>query len=112
MGLKKKNYEVEKIGITLPLAYAQVREISIYENECNATIFVHKDRESIEKFAPIETKTLCFKFERSKNLLEQIYDKAKESYFGNWEDDIVTEATTEKDAPEIDGTAEEAKEWF
>jgi hypothetical protein len=89
MGLKKKNYEVEKIGITLPLAYAQVREISIYENECNATIFVHKDRESIEKFAPIETKTLCFKFDRSKNLLGQIYENAKEKFFHDWQDDII-----------------------
>lgn len=105
MGLKKRNYEVEKIGITLPLAYAQVREISIYENECNATIFIHKDRESIEKFAPIETKTLCFKFDRNQNLLEQIYAKAKEIYFGNWEDDIVTEEET---APEV--SAEEATE--
>ena len=96
MGLKKKNYEVEKIGITLPLAYAQVREISIYENECNATIFVHKNRETVERFAPIETKTLCFKFDRSENLLEQIYAKAKGSYFADWEDDIVTEATTRR----------------
>ena len=105
MGLKKNNHEVKSIGITLPAAYAQVREIRLHGMECTAVIYIHKDRESVATFAPIDQRTIYFAFDRSKNLLEQIYAKAKEIYFGNWEDDIVTE---EKTAPEV--SAEEATE--
>ena len=98
MGLKKNNHEVKSIGIILPTAYAQVREIQLHGTECSAVIYIHKDRESVATFAPIDQRTIYFTFDRGKNLLEQIYAKAKDSYFGNWEDDIVTEteATTEE----------------
>ena len=89
MGLKKSNYTVRSIGIELPTAYAQVTEIHLYGDECSAEIRIHKDRDSIGKFQPIEKRSVEVKIDRNRNLLEQIYAKAKEIYFGNWQDDII-----------------------
>ena len=107
MGLKKSNYTVRSVGIELPTAYAQVTEIHLYGDECNAEIRIHKDRESVSKFQPIEVRSVEVKIDRNQNLLEQIYARAKEIYFRNWEDDIVTE---EKTAHEVG--AEEATGWY
>lgn len=95
MGLKKSNYKVLNMGIELPEAYAQVTAIRLRGDDCEAEIAIQKNRESIFKFRPIDRRNLHFKIDRSQNLLEQIYAKAKETYFGDWEDDIVTEENEE-----------------
>ena len=92
MGLKKNNYEVKNMGITLPTAYAQVRQVQLQDKACTAILYIHKDRESVATFAPIDQRTIYLTIDRNQNLLEQIYAKAKASYFGNWEDDIVEPA--------------------
>ena len=95
MGLKKSNYASRSIGIELPSAYAKVTEIHLYGDECSAEIHIHKDRESIGKFQPIERRSVVFMIDRTKNLFEQIYAKAKNIYFIGWEDDIVDESAGE-----------------
>ena len=46
MGLKKTNYEVKDLGITLPMAYAVVRKLDRHGNCGYAELWVHNSREN------------------------------------------------------------------
>lgn len=107
MGLKRKDYSVDNMAIVLSDAYAQVKELHLRGEVCTAVFHIQRDRESLSALTPFEKKTLSFKADRHKNLLEQAYEKAKKTLFEGWEDDIVTEEET---APEA--STEEATEWF
>lgn len=95
MGLKKKNYFVESLGLTLPDAYAQIREVYLKGESCTAVFYIQKDRESVASFASLEKIHLNLKIDRNKNLLEQAYDRAKKTLFKGWEDDLVIEESEE-----------------
>ena len=107
MALKGKEYVLEKYGITLPNAYAKIGEVHLRGVICTVLFFIQKDRESVVILEPLDKIPFSFRLDRTKNLLEQAYTKAKETLFNGWEDDIVTEGET---APEVG--AEEATEWY
>lgn len=113
MGFKKENYEVKSMGITLPQAYAVIREMTIKPRYCKATFAIHSTRDLAlnEQVTPIETVVLRVPNDRTDPFLTA-YAKAKEvSYivekdpeteeetqveikgpFAGWEDDIQAEA--------------------
>lgn len=95
MALKGKEYVLKKLGITLSDAYAQIGEVHLKGGICTAVFFIQKDRESVLKLEALEKIPFNFRLDRTENLLEQAYIKAKETLFVGWEDDIVAQEVTE-----------------
>ena len=109
MGLKTTNYEVKKLGITLPTAYAKISDIELKKGR--ATFVIQSSRENTDTLAPIETITVPVDFKRTENPFESAYNAVKGTkdvevmnyetgeletisipqIFNGWEDDIITE---------------------
>lgn len=78
MGLKTTNYEVHNLGITLPEAYAKIREMRLRkDNVVDVTFVVQTTRENTERLAPIETRSIHFTWDRKSDLAETAYAEAK-----------------------------------
>ena len=115
MGLKTTNYEVEKLGITLPQAYAIIGEMQIAKSGSGfAKMYVQATRDAALKLQPLEEKRIDFKWDRKQDIATCVYETAKqkkirkertgefaadgtpieveivlnEQFFG-WEDDII-----------------------
>ncbi len=92
MGLKKSNYEVKEMGINIPEAYAQITQITTDINGvANAVFEIQQDRESVSKKRAIDVVKFGAEIDKEQPLYKQMYEKAKETVFVDWEDDIVTE---------------------
>lgn len=109
MGLKTTNYDVKKLGITLPKAYAVVKNLRIDGESAVADFSIQATRENSFKLQPIETARVYFKVDRNENPYVTAYRVAKGSKevqefkpetgkmetvvkhepFHGWEDDIV-----------------------
>lgn len=76
MGLKTKNYEVKKLGITIPEAYA-VANLSIDGNSCYVTVKIQTSRKNAQKLESLETINTHYVIDRSKNPFEEVYNKLK-----------------------------------
>lgn len=89
MGLKKTNYTVQETGITIPEAYAQIVATSIdKDGKAYAVFAIQQSRGDIGKFTPLETVAITYMVDKEKPLHEQMYLKAKEEIFKDWEDDL------------------------
>ena len=77
MGLKKTNYEIAELGITLPVAYAMVKDIEIRGEQALATIAVQQSRDFALTKKPIATAAIRFKVNRNENPYETAYKLAK-----------------------------------
>lgn len=111
MGLKKENYEVKNMGVTLPQAYAVIRKLNINGNYGMAELAVQANRELAFDKDPYETVNISFEVNRNENPYKTAYAKAKEKTlsmivdpetqeeiiienkmsFADWEDDLVIE---------------------
>lgn len=111
MGLKISNYEVKSMGVTLPTAYAVIRDITVKGEMGVATFAIHSNRElAIDStIRPYHTENVHFKVERNVNDRVTAYNKAitpyvekqynnetgeleditKYPFFYGWEKDIV-----------------------
>lgn len=111
MGLKTKNYEVKSMGITLPEAYAIIRETATSGANGYAKFAIHTTRElaSNKTIKPFEEIRVDFVVNRNANDRETAYAIAKGQKeelhyneetqkvekivknmpFYGWEDDIV-----------------------
>ena len=89
--LKTTNYKTEKIGITLPVAYAILDGLHCDKNQVCATFGVYESRSQSSMYNAIEKKTIRFTWDRISNLAEQAYQRAKQvgGIFEGWQDDIV-----------------------
>lgn len=111
MGLKTTNYTVKDLGITLPNAYALLKEIKVQNDWVTAIFVIQSDRETATDLKPIEVVQVRFEFVRNENPVETAYKLVKgtitdyvfneetgvheptevEMPLCGWEDDIVTE---------------------
>ena len=92
MGLKTNNYNVEGIGIKIPEAYAQITSLTVGMGGITSSVFeVQQSREDIAVKTCLEKKVFKCGVDKSKPIYRQVYEKAKESIFAGWEDDIVDE---------------------
>lgn len=90
MGLKTTNYTVPEINITIPTAYAQITYLDININgEAHAIFDVQQTRDDIKENKSLESFDLFTTIDKSLPVYEQLYTKAKEYKFIDWEDDIV-----------------------
>ena len=82
MGLKTRNYEVKKLGIILPEAYAIVKDLTVKGTSGYAIIAVQSSRENAEKVVKgtmqaVEEVRIDFSVERDSNDRATAYAKAK-----------------------------------
>ena len=98
MGFKTKNYEVKELNITIDNAYAKISNLTITNKGVAYAIFnVQQDREATENLEPLEVISYSCEVDKTLPVHEQVYLKAKEDIFKDWEDDIIS---VEKNATE------------
>lgn len=90
MGLKTNNYIIKDFDIIIPNAYARLADVSVnLSGETFGLFEIHQTREDTDNKTPIEIKTLNCIIDKDLPVHKQVYEKAKETLFINWEDDIV-----------------------
>lgn len=81
MGLKKVNYEVKDLGITLPVAYAVVRKLERHGNGVYAELWIHNSRQNALNNNFLERHSVSFTIKNEReNPLESAYKEAKKRY--------------------------------
>lgn len=104
MGLKKTNYTIEELGLTLPEAYAYIRNLYVYGDKGNAEFVIQASRENAINLHPLKTVNIEFDVNRNESPYVTAYNKAKrvhtiqrgdktitrEMPFHGWTDDIHT----------------------
>lgn len=88
MGLKKDSYKIDKLNIEITPAYAMIGKIEIENDSAIVEMKIHKTREDLEKYEPLETFNIFCNIDRNKSVYEQIYLSVKEDMFKEWEDSI------------------------
>lgn len=91
MGLIKNSYKSEKLNIEITPAYAMVGKIEIENDTAIAEIKIHKTREDLEMYEPLETINITCPIDRNLSVYEQIYIEAKKGLFKDWKDSIESE---------------------
>ena len=111
MGFKTTNYEVKKLGIVLPEAYAIISRLTVDGNRGYAEFAIQSTRDNSLKLQPIETIRISFKVDRNESPFVTAYKKARSQkeekhynpetgeyntvlvggHFYGWEDDIQSE---------------------
>lgn len=89
MGLIKDNYLIENKNITISPAYCMVGEINIRNNMAIAEMLIHKTREDLQNYEPLERVNISCEIDRNLPIYEQLYTRAKELKFSDWQDNIV-----------------------
>lgn len=77
MGLVKYNYEVKGLGITLPMAYAMVKNLNVLGDTATAEFYIQASRDNAINLKPLEIKRLRFKVDRNTNPYETAYIESK-----------------------------------
>ena len=88
MGLKKDSYKIDKLNIEITPAYAMIGKIEIENDSAIVEMKIHKTREDLEKYEPLETFNISCNIDRNKSVYEQIYLSVKEDMFEEWQDSI------------------------
>ena len=78
MGLKKTNYVSNSTGVTLPTAYAVLKNLIIEKDDNVRAIFaIQTSRENATLYRPIDTTTIWFKWDRKTDPAKMAYETAK-----------------------------------
>ena len=89
MGFKKYDYMIKDLGVVVPSAYAKLTDIFVDTNgNANGTMVIQRNRESIDSLQPFDIVEISCKIDKNLPIYEQLYNKAKETNFSDWEDDI------------------------
>ena len=110
MGLKQENYELKKVGITIPEAYAVLRNLIIEsDNRVRAIFAIQQSREMTSTHDPLKKVEVHFVWDRKTDPAKMAYKEAKKQMItravknengewveqefpgelNGWEDDIV-----------------------
>lgn len=98
MGLKKSNYEVKELGLTLETAYAVIHSLQISGTKGTAEFYIQNSpRENAFALKPLERKFVQFPVNRNENPFETAYNYAKGTYPDTeYDPETLTERTVEK----------------
>lgn len=77
MGFKRTNYTIKSNGLTLPEAYAFVKNIYINGEKGKAEFVIQASREDAINLEPLETVKITFKVNRNENPYTTAYNHAK-----------------------------------
>ena len=104
MGLYKREYTSKSTGITLPTAYAVLKDLVLNGNNARAIFVVQSSRDATKTLKPIDKVEVYFTWDRKSDLAKMAYEKAKTQIFVDligdtetktegvlygWEDDII-----------------------
>ena len=99
MGLKKTNYEVKKLGLVLPEAYAQIVSLTVdLDGTASAIVAIQQDRNCVATCLPLVSETYRVRIDKDKPAHRQVYEKLKENLFKGWDDDIVEDVENGEDS--------------
>ena len=89
MGFKTQNYNVKSLDIVVDEAYAQIDRISMdLDGNCLALFKIQTSRDNMKKEA-LEHIDFGCQIDKTEPIHKQIYTRAKEHLFAEWEDDII-----------------------
>jgi hypothetical protein len=103
MGFQKNNYHSEALGLTLPEAYAAIKNIYIEGDRGNAEFVIQASRENALNLTPLERVYVPFTVNRNENPYKTAYEAAKGTrtvktpygktieepmLFNGWRDDV------------------------
>ena len=91
MGLIKKDGTLVK-GVEIKPAYAKLMDFCTLSRKDNALMVqfgISTTRENLDNKLCLEIVQMEIEYNRGESLFNQIYTKAKEDAFKDWEDDIV-----------------------
>ena len=77
MGLKTTNYVSKSMGITLPTAYAVIKDLVLNGNDCRAIFAVQANRENAKTYKAIDKVEVRFTWDRKTDLAKMAYETAK-----------------------------------
>jgi hypothetical protein len=77
MGLKTTNYEIKKLGVTLPNAYAMVKKLMIDGTSGYAEFVIQSTRDKSVNLSPIDTVRVDFVVDRNESPYVTAYRVAK-----------------------------------
>lgn len=77
MGLKTTNYVSKSMGITLPTAYAVIKDIVLNGNNGRAIFAIHATREATQNYKPIDKVEVRFTWDRKNDIAKVAYETAK-----------------------------------
>ena len=77
MGLKTTNYVSKSTGITLPTAYAKIKDLVLNGNNGRAIFAIQSTREAMDNFAPIDKVEVHFTWDRKGDIAKVAYETAK-----------------------------------
>lgn len=93
MGFKKRNYEVKKLGIVIPQAYAIIENLTIRGEYARADFIIQTSRPATAEKEPIERVGVEFILNREESPFITAYNTAKSQY----ETEVYNEETGEYD---------------
>ena len=77
MGLIKNNYYSKNTGVTLPTAYAILKDLVLNGNKARAIFVIQSSRENTTLLKPIVKVEIYFDWDRKSDLAEMAYETAK-----------------------------------
>lgn len=77
MGLKTTNYASKSMGLTLPEAYARIKDLVLNGNKGRAIFAIHTTRDNIDKFTPVDKVEVHFTWDRKSDIAKAAYEAAK-----------------------------------
>ena len=87
---KQKNFEAKAYGITVLEAYARLTMVNVnVHGVANATFEIQQTREELGTKKALSIVPFSCDIDKEQHLHKQIFEKAKEKRFKDWEDDIV-----------------------
>lgn len=96
MGLVKNNYEVKKLGIVLPKAYARIIRIdkNVVTNYACATFAIQSNRDNTVNKEPLEIVKVDFPLNTNEVDFKTAYETAKKQFIVKNEDGNTTQTVT------------------
>lgn len=85
MGLKKENYQIEKLGLTLPVAYAILHRLEVCGDRGFAEFRIQNSpRENALGLKPLDVVNIEFAVDRNENPFVTAYREAKKVETGTY----------------------------
>lgn len=77
MGLIKNNYFSKSTGLTLPTAYAIIKDIVLNGNNGRAIFVIQSSRNATQNYKPIDKVEIPFVWDRKTDIAKIAYETAK-----------------------------------
>jgi hypothetical protein len=87
MGLKTTNYVSKQTGITLPTAYAVIKDLVLNGNNGRAIFSIQASREATQTLKPIDKVEVHFTWDRKTDIAKVAYETARTETFERYDEE-------------------------